>query len=224
MSSRATYKFVEFVRPDGYWPYPYSTDQAFAVLGWMLKTGESFRDKPKNVERNIFSLLSCKPTCTGFRTIDPIWSLDDLKRRFHHAILSGYAGPQLAEWRRRFGVFVGGRSVIVAPCVRLDEFPEGESNASFRKRLAWLFSCEGTLSQPLNERHHQATHVMGVRVNWLPSSHKWSFVMRYGYEGDQSWWDHGLATQRDGETFYGAFQRCVEELNRLAMFKNGANV
>jgi len=41
----AKLSLIEFVRPasQGDWPYPYSTEQAFELLRWMLATGKSYR-------------------------------------------------------------------------------------------------------------------------------------------------------------------------------------
>lgn len=202
MKSKATYKFIDFIRPGGYWPHPYSIEQAFGVFSWMLKTGESYHDQGRWGRHDVRSLLSCKPTCVNFSEVDPIASVKDLERRFHYAILDDCVGPNLGQWRHNFGVTPTGRAII--------HFPHDDgttSNASARDGLDALMNATGRLGVQLNEYHPLAREICGVRLHWR---HTWRFVLDYGYQG--SVWHRTLSRQLPKETFYTAFRRAQRAL------------
>jgi hypothetical protein len=199
MKTKATYSFAEFIRPDCFWPHPYTLEQAFGVLKWMIDSGQGYFDATRWGTQTIEGLLSKKPTCTGFREIEPVISIDDLRERFHYALLSRNVGPNLARWRREQGIEVGGKRTMV--------FPHGfiGSNHDFKVGLSALMATSGRLKVQLNECHSRATEVYGVALHTNASAPGWRFVLRYGFDG--SMWYHVLSRQTKKETFGTAFKR-----------------
>lgn len=215
MKTKAKYRFIEFVRPDGWWPQPYTLEQAFGVFAWILKTGSKIYDQSGWGRRDIRSLLSCKPTCVNFSEVEPVVSVQDLERRFHHAILSGFVGPNIRAWREKLGITPDGEAIISFPHHGWKGGPFSEHDA--RCGIDALLGAEGRLGVQLNECHSRAREIYGVRLHWRGS---YRFVLRYGYDGSE--WDWLLARQLPGEAFYTTFQRAQRRLADLVDGKQPA--
>lgn len=207
MRTKAKYDFAAFVRPGGYWPHPYSVEQAFGVLRWMVQTGTPYHSRGTWGTHSIHGLLSCKPTCVNFNEIEPISSLGDLERRFHYGLLEN-AGARLEQWRQDFGVKVYSQRTITFK--HSEPFKDEMCEAAIKRGLDSLMKASGRLTVQLNEYHRGAKDVLGVRLHLRGT---WIFVLNYGYQG--SVWYRTLARQTKDQTFVAAFQRAVKELSRL---------
>lgn len=212
MKSKATIRFIEFIRPDSYWPYPYSLEQAFSVFQWMLKTGEDYQDHGRWGSQNIKSLLSCKPTCTNFSEVDPIRSVDDLQRRFHFAILSNSCGQRLKEWRETFRVTHDGCRTIHFPHHDYGTAVGFNCETQFNDGINSFLQAKGQLNVQLNEYHERAVYIHRVDLHCRGY---YRFVLKYGYHNDSSEWSHLLAKQTPHEAFGTTFARAKKKLDEL---------
>lgn len=208
MKTKATYKFIEFIRPDGYWPLPYTLEQAFGVFAWMLSTGDGYHDDGRWGRHDIRSLLSCQPTCCNFSQVRPIGNVADLQRRFHHAILSGYVGPRLQEWRETFGVTPSGKAIISFPHHGLRGYETSEHGIA--RGVDALLGAKGRIGVQLNQYHSRAREINGVSLHW---HNRYWFVLNYGCDGSE--WQWTLAKQLPGEAFYTTLRRAQKHLASL---------
>jgi hypothetical protein len=113
MKTKAKIAFVEFLRPDFYWPNPYTIEQAFEVFRWMVRTGTAYERSTRWGRNGPIETLSCSPSCTGFGYVAPIVSLDDLRRRFHFGLLSAHTTSSgVDEWRGAENTHVGAEKII----------------------------------------------------------------------------------------------------------------
>ena len=210
MKTKAKYRFVEFIRPDCYWPQPYTLEQAFGVFAWMLRTGEGYGDQSCWGRSSILSLLSGKPSCVNFSAVDPIRSVDDLRRRFHYALLSSCVGESLKLWRSKFDVRPDGNAIISFPHHGWRAAPFDEHRAEIAVNA--LLNSEGRLGVQLNEFHSRAREILGVDLHWRGS---YRFVLNYGYGYEGSVWRHLLARQLPRESFYAVLGRAQKKLSTL---------
>ena len=201
MKTKAKINFIEFVRPNCYWPAPYSLEQAFGVMQWMVATGKSLPEREDERGRwgisNVECLLSMKPTCVNSYAIDPIHSVQDLRRRFHYALLSSYESLRVERWREKYGIFVTGTRWI--------QFPhEGSWGSGVGgQEVDRLLGATGTLTTQLNQYHAGAVEIYSAPVSI--SGRGFSFVLNYGYDGSR--WFHTLAESENGESFGQTFRR-----------------
>ncbi|GJD87780.1 hypothetical protein BHAOGJBA_1285 [Methylobacterium hispanicum] len=92
---------IELLRPFGYWPQPLSLEQAFELLRWMVATGAS---KPEYTSQlrwgraGVTELLSSS-SGLSYDRVEPITSIEDLRRRFHMAILARPQSRGQELWR-----------------------------------------------------------------------------------------------------------------------------
>ncbi len=113
MKTKAKIAFVELVRPDCWWPQPYTIEQAFEVFRWMARTGRQY-ERPTRWGRNgPLETLSCAPSCTGHDSVTPIKSLADLRQRFHFGVLSAMTTSNgVNEWRQAEQIYIGSERVL----------------------------------------------------------------------------------------------------------------
>lgn len=208
MKTKAKYKFIEFIRPGCFWPEPYTLEQAFGVFAWMLQTGKGYHDDGTYGRRAVYPLLSGKPSCANFSAVDPIYSVADLERRFHYAILGGYVGPNLGRWRKDNHILPDGERVIHFPHHDYGKTPTSEHVS--KVAMDALLSAQGRLGVQLNGCHSRAREIHGVSLHWRGC---YRFVLRYGYRGSE--WFHGLSRQMPGEPFYTSFHRAQRALAKL---------
>lgn len=210
VATKAKYRLVDFVRPScGYWPTPYTLEQAFGVFRWMIVTGKEYHQPTTWGRSSVDCLLSCKPTCVGFSDVDPITSIDDLQRRFQYALLYDVAnGGSMARWRKENGVTLDSARVISFPHHpwHTTEISEHEFKCSVRA----LFGARGRLGVQLNKYHSRAREICRVELHCRST---YRFILRYGYQGSE--WSHVLATQTPSMTFAATVERASRELNRM---------
>ena len=212
MKSKAKYRLIEFIRPDGFWPQPYTLEQAFGVFAWMLRTGDGYHDDGQWGRRDVRSLLSCKPTCTNYSAVDPIHSVADLERRFHYALLSQCATGALARWRKDHRIVADGEIIIHFQHHAYGKTPTSEHDAKIA--LDALLGAQGRLGVQLNKYHSCAREIYGVSLHWRGC---YRFILNYGYQGSS--WYHPLSRQLPREPFYASFWRAQKALAGLV---NGA--
>lgn len=210
MKTKARYEFIDFIRPKaGYWPSPYTVEQAFGVFRWMAETGPRYHAPSRWGTASVKCLLSCQPTCVSFNEITPITGIEDLERRFHYALLyKASPGGVYDRWRTDCGIGIEQSRVISFP--HHDPFKGPISEATIQSSLESLLSAKGRVTAQLNKYHRHAKNIIGVRLH-LRST--WVFVLDYGYQG--SVWHRNLSRQTRGETFVAAMQRAIKELGRL---------
>lgn len=217
LRTRAKFRFRAFISPDGYWPSPYSIEQAFGVLRWMAETGadkSKYGDKTTWVTQSVAALLSCKPTC-GMTEIDPIRDIADLTKRFHYAILSIHNGPRVEQWRRDHGITADGSEIISFPHYQYSTFGKCEAQNKIDVEN-FLGIAGGKINCQLNSCHARATAVHGILLTLVPFA-GYKFGLRYGYARDRSsWWVEPLAYQRKGEPFMDTFTRARARLAELS--------
>ena len=213
IQSRFKCNWIEFVRPDSYWPYPYSLEQAFETFRWMMERGLLSRTSTDWAKPGVTELLSCQPTCTSF-TPDtrPICDGNDLKARFHYALL-GRGHKKIDEWRAKHRIGVGETRFVVFPHYKPLDGPTSEH--VFRERLAAMLKAHGAsrTAVQLNPVHADAVEVGNVRFALVSCGRgrlKWTLRLNYGV--DRSSWVHTVARQGDGERFWDFAWRANDEL------------
>lgn len=215
LRTKAKISFVEFLRPDGYWPNPYSLEQAFHVLQWMVKTGHEHQ---KYGRSGPIELLSKKPTCICFGEIDPITSIADLRSRFHHALLSKWAADQAKAWRAANQIDVQTTKILT-----FRHYPPFSGGG--------LWRCEGDVGTGLRDLfHHGSTQRTALSLNSIHTTARtckdvrihvsrrgFRFVLTYGWpdEESSSCWSHELARTEGDEPFLDGLARAVTALAEL---------
>lgn len=216
LRTRAKFHFRAFISPDGYWPSPYSIEQAFGVLRWMAETGadkKKYGDRTTWVTQSVASLVSCKPTC-GVIEIDAVRNIADLTKRFHYALLSIHNGPAVQRWRLDHNVTPDGEAVIHFPHYQYSTFGKCEAQNKIDIEN-FLGIAGGKINCQLNSCHARAIAVHGILLNLVPFA-GYKFSLRYGYARDRgSWWVEPLAYQRKGEPFMDTFTRAKSRLEQL---------
>jgi hypothetical protein len=207
IQSRFKVSFIELVRP-GSFPYPYTLEQAFQVLRWMATTGAEYRADTRWGDQGVFEVLNMKPSCRGFSSVAPITSLNDLRQRFHYAILSKSENPIVDKWRRDHDILPDGKATIPYPV---------HKDWGVRKP----FKCQDDLKKALTELlepPREQRHKMAVALNFVHGMETaiyhdvqigvgrngFAFILRYGNEGRHefgSQWDEVIASTRENETF-----------------------
>ena len=211
--------FIDFVRPDGFWPYPYTTEQAFQVFRWMVTTGKEYT---KYGAPGVIDLLCKQPTCLNSRRVNPIHSREDLRTRFHYALLSNLGGPIVDEWRR-----VNGISVTESRRLYFPHYTPFAGNSVYESERAIEDALDNLLGKSrgmvlnisLNDCHKRARWVADVDIS--VSENGFSFDMDYGYEND-SGWKHVLAATIKNEPFIDTMHRAITALAGLTEKKEQA--
>lgn len=221
MKASARISFVEFLRPDGYWPHPYSIEQAFEVFRWMVVTGAKF-ERPTRWGRNgPTELLSDMSSCTNSSQVTPIKSLADLRRRFHLALLGNATSTTGAdEWREAHDIRVG-----ATPLIRFRHNKPMSGGAGWccerdiHDAINKLFADGARLKTKgsLNQYHPTAQTCKSITVTVAESG--FYFVLEYGWPDEEcnSSWFHTLA-QTDNllkETFLDTMRRAIDAFANL---------
>lgn len=211
--TKAKIRFIEFLRPDCYWPSPYNLEQALHVFQWMVRTGAEYRQYPQS---GVWELLSFQPTCIGFFNVKPITGIADLKKRFHYALLSRYASTAAEEWRKDYGINTGGERLIYFSHYRPYGggvlLGESTSEYNIEKRFESFLNTTGRLKVSLNECHKKARQIKGIDLAVDEDGFK--FILHFGYN-ESGGWEYQLARTRKGESFLDTFSRAIKELNAL---------
>jgi hypothetical protein len=220
MKTKATYDLLNFIRPEGY--YPYSLEQCFGVFAWMVRTAKEFYHY---CVCGPLDLLSTKPSCTGLGQVDPIVSLPDLQKRFHYAILCGYGSASAVRWRAKYKIRPTGRVTVAFRHYKpmagsmLQGAPRCE--AQIVGAVQALLGATGSLAVQLNSCWRQAKEICGVRVH-VGNGCDFRFVLDYGFDG--SVWHHTLAASGKRDTFISTLDRAITEFLRVADAKAGAEL
>jgi hypothetical protein len=221
LRTKALIRFIEFVRPDSFWPQPYSLEQAFHVFQWMVRTGKEFS---KYQRSGVFDLLNKKATCCGAWNIDPIISVSDLRERFHHALLSAYGSELVSQWRKKNNICITEKKWIAFPHYTPFENSEAFGSESDLKDALndLLTKSRGKFFNfSPNSCHPKATWIEKVFVNVTPEGFR--FMARYGYEEDEgsSSWDYVLARSDAMTTpFAQTLAEAIKKLNELTAPKD----
>lgn len=220
MLKKAKIRFVEFVRPDSFWPHPHSLEQAFQVFRWMVKTGSDYQRPGRWGSSGPIEVLSGEPTCLGALSVKPIKSVDDLRSRFHFAILSADGHKSVNEWRAAHDVGIGAEKWIMFPHHRPFEGGAGWfSEAEIKRALDGLFRNGATrlINRSLNQIHKTANACKRIEIQVDPD--RFVFRLWYGFadEGEfGSCWLHTLAITENGEeAFIDTLRRAVTAFDDL---------
>ncbi len=204
---QATLSLIEFVRPDGSWPYPYSLEQAFELLRRMVASGRKYFVPGCWGQSGVLELLygGGVVNCGALR---PIESLSDLRRCLHRALL-GIGNDAVERWRRRQHFRVTSTRTLTVPHYHpFRRYPFQGHQVSehdiFLALTRYFHDVPGTrLPVSLNAVHLQARRVSRAIVDIDPDFFR--FRIEYGLAG--SAWSHTLAITRRGESFLDTFDR-----------------
>ena len=206
---------IELLRPDGYWPQPLSIEQAFETLRWMATTGSS---KPEFTSQLQWGRAGINDLLTGgsglsHGHVEPISSIEDLRRRFHFAILSRASSRGQELWRSEFGIRPEGTVTVPYPTYKpfaalphLGWQSEAEIHAEIKRLTAE--SAGMPMAVNLNGVYDDCQTLHGVRIRVAPEG--FAFDIRYGNTHPTehgSSWDDTIARTREGESFLQTFAR-----------------
>lgn len=210
-----TVHLIDLLRPDGYWPQPLSIEEAFETLRWMAATGSS---KPEFTSRLEWGSAGINDLLTGGsgignRRIEPISSIQDLRRRFHFAILSRAASHGQELWRREFGIRPEGTVTVPYPTFKPFVQLPGlgwRSEAMIQTEIMRLTTVTAgvRMAVNLNGVYEHCRTLHGVRI--AVEAGGFAFAIRYGDTHPAepgSSWDETIARTREGESFLQTFAR-----------------
>ena len=209
---------IEFVRPNsqGYWPSPYSLEQAFELLRWMFATGKNYPHPTRWVDQGVPWLLGA--SLGAIRIHD----LGDLREALHRAILGREDNASQARWRAEHDIRVGAQ--VTLPYRHNKPFsgapyPGLTCEADVQRALAeFLGTKRGTrMKAQLNCVHARAKVIHHMEIAVLPEG--FLFEVYFGFNARKpgqadSEWSHVLARTQPGETFLDTFARGRAELDR----------
>ncbi len=98
---------IELLRPDPYWPDPYSTEMAFQALRWLIASAssEQFVEEHRWHTSCAIGLMGGAGARNG--ACRAIRSRTDLRERFIQALLARPAWrPEVARWRAAKGIHI----------------------------------------------------------------------------------------------------------------------
>lgn len=214
-------ELIDLVRPDSFWPHPFSIEQAFEIFRWMVATGDAYRDPTRWGRVGVRELLSAT-SGTGADEVTSITSLADLRTRFHHALLASPRCPAVVQWRKDHRVEIGARIRVRSPVYT--QF-EGARHLGFGSEGAikdtldriTIRSRGQTLKARLNYVHLDVETVHGVSI--AVSAKGFVFRLKYGdpFHDNRPYsaWSHSLARTRPGETFLETFARARDVYDML---------
>jgi len=215
----AQLSLIEFVRPvsEGFWPAPYSLEQAFELLRWMVATGASYRSPGRWVDEGVHRMLGVEQ----FGTIR-LKSVAQLRESIHRGLLGREHNDAHRQWRADHGIRVDG--TVVVQCRHNKPFtgapyPGLTSEAGVRDAVDTFFGTPaGTrLKAQLNSVHRRARVVHRAEIHM--DAEGFRFLLYYGFNAHRpgqsdSEWSYVLARSRAGETFLDTFARARSELDR----------
>jgi hypothetical protein len=221
----AKVSLIEFLRPGGNCPYPYSIEMAFQTLRYLIASGVGYKTRHHWLTTSISSLLGgSSDDCSYPR---PIAGLKDLLQRFQVALFAR-GSAEIDNWRRDKGIHAYAELDLaflhykpMAPVQHLGF----RSEAAIVKALhALLEESPGeTTSISLNSIHPTARVVHQVDVTISPEGFR--FSLRYGFhtpekmreQGDSEWvyclaeTEHGAESKnKQGEPFLDTFRRALD--------------
>lgn len=211
--TKAKIEFAEFVRPDCYWPQPYTLEQAFQVYRWFVRTASPYTQR---WGYNPFDILIGRGVInsSGFDH-QPVRSISQLQQIFHRAILARSNGPRTDAWRTKERIKFGESRILhfphYAPFAGSPVLGHVCSEAQIQTLLEAYFSAQGNLIVQLNSCHADAVEIwqLGIRVSAYDFQFK--FDLEYGVDGSS--WKHSLAS---GEQFVDTFAAALQEFQRVS--------
>ena len=211
--TKAKIHFAELVRPDGYWPQPYSLEQAFQIYRWMVKTGRPYSAYQ---EYGVYDLLAGSGALGDADLYyNPIRSIEMLRSRFHYAILGRANCQRSAAWREKEHIFFGEQRILqfshYTPFVGTPLLGKILSEAQIKRLLTAYFSAKGNLCVQLNPCHPGAIEIIELVVRVETCGFRFRFDLHYGYDGS-GWW-HELAT---GGEFIDTLGKALTEFERVS--------
>lgn len=210
-----TVPLIELLRPDGYWPQPLSIEQAFEVLRWMATTGSS---KPEFTSQLQWGRAGIHELLTGgsglsHGRVEPITSIEDLRRRFHFAVLSRASSRGQEMWRSEFGIRPEGTVTVPYPTYKpfaalphLGWRSEADVHAEIKRLTTGSTGTQMVVN--LNGVHQDCQTLHGVRI--AVGTHGFALAIRYGDKHPSEFgssWDVTIARTREGESFLQTFAR-----------------
>lgn len=204
---------INFLRPNGYWPQPFSIEQAFTTMQWFAATGEGYTTSQRWGWCGVKELLSAGSGLSA-SIVEPIRSLDDLRKRFHYAILGVPQSDSQIAWRQAFNIDVG--AIVTVP---------GRTYKPFCVIPHLGFRCEADIQKTLETMLHGSTGTrMKISLNSVHPSLTWlhhcevivgpsgfCFSLEYGENPKDnphaSYWNATLARTRAKESFLDTFAR-----------------
>jgi hypothetical protein len=213
MRSKAKIHFAELVRPDGYWPQPYSLEQAFQIYRWMIKTGRPFSGSHRY---GVYDLIVGSGALGNADLYyDPIRSIETLRKRFHHAILGRANCQNSAAWREKEKIALGQERVLCfphyTPFVGSPVLGKILSEAQIKTLMGAYFGAVGKLRIQLNPYHPGAVEIIELVVRVDTHRFQFKFDLHYGYDGS-GWW-HELAV---GEQLIDTLGSALIEFERVS--------
>lgn len=215
---------IELLRPEGYWPQPLSTEQAFEVLRWMATTGASKSEYTTQLRWGRAGIHELLTGGSGLSRglMEPITSMQDLRRRFHYAILSRAASAGQEKWRRDFGIdptgVVAVRRPTYKPFTPLPHLGWSSEQAIVEdiERLTRV-SAGTEMAIGLNSVHPHIRTLHGIRIS-VGAEYGFSLSLRYGDTPPGVWgssWDVTIAHSREDESFLQTFARARDVFDCL---------
>lgn len=213
LRTKAKISFAELVRPDGYWPQPYSLEQAFQIYRWMVKTGRPFSGYH---QYGVYDLLVGSGALgDGDLYYSPIRSIEMLRKRFHYAILGRPNCRKSVGWREKEHISFGQERLLhfphYTPFAGSPVLGAIFSEAQIQALLDAYFSATGNLRLQLNPSHRKAVEIIDLVVRVDTYRFQFRFDLHYGYDGS-GWW-HELAA---GEQFVDTLGHALVEFERVS--------
>ncbi len=210
---------IEFVRPDGYWPQPFTIEQAFEVFRWMV-TGAALHSEPSYWGRMAAIDLLSATSGEGHDHVIPVRGIQDLRSRFHYGILGRLSAKSQLAWRKALGIDVAATVQIRA---RVHKPFAGAPHLGFRseghiretiERIT-TGSVGATMAWSLNSSHRGCRTLHHVRI--AVGAEGFAFHLSYGDPLDTSYsqWTERIAATRDRETFLETLARARDAFDML---------
>ncbi len=217
--SRFSVDLTEFLRPDGAWPARYTLEQTFQTFRRFVETGSGYTSQERWGKVGVKALLSAT-SANDSTDVDEITSIEDLRKRFHYALLGHARSPAMAQWRKDHRIAPGERIQVRHPVhapFQGARYLGWSSEAAIRDTLDHMtLKVRGqTLQLPLNYVHLGIRTAQRVKIR-VHKAGFW-FSLDFGIidaKGvDDSGWNQTLAWTKDNETFLETLARARDVLH-----------
>lgn len=209
--SRFRVNWFQLLDHNGYWPLPYSVDQAFQAYAWAMERSFPEREAsytPAGLARGT-GAVHVRPMSSGsisdhWPTHEPVKFLAKAFTRLVQHFTPNSSAIQ--AWRERVGIHLNGvgvssdRAIITRPAYTYDSGPV--SNHSAEERLGRLLSCEG---RGLMHEQHNSSH----------SKARWPQYVAMTL-AEPSFWHEGEDIEV-GRAAYAAYQKERDRRGRWAL-------
>ena len=214
---------IELLRPDTFWPQPLTVERAFELMRWMVSTGgEQYTSALRWGYAGVAELLT-DGGGLSIREMKPIESLDDLRRRFHRAVLARPISDGQIRWREDNNINVNATIVVKRPTYAAFK---GASHLGWRSEGDIIKELDAMLLPAKSRRMAVSLNcVHKETVNWLHhirvgigEKRGFRFLLTYGedpHERCASRWTDEIAVSRDGESFLDTMARARDVIKLL---------